>query len=266
MRRAAVWWLLVILSCAFGVHAGAQDTPEDERYTRAIQAAIEAYNADAYAVAREHFLEAHALRPSARTWRGLGTTAFELKVYEDAVRELTFALEDQRNALSEALRAETELTLRVARRRLGEGTQREDETASVRSELRAEDARIAPQRSQPPPTAAVGLGAARVTAIVLGSVGVAALAAGIGAGLQSMIKGRERDRLCPAAQQPLCNPEAQRAADAAITAGDISTVTFIAAGTLLTTSLVLWLAGGPAETAPTQLAIGPTSIALTGTF
>src|ERR1700753_3026369 len=85
-----------------------------DEYTRAVRSAVESYNRDDFATARKFFARAHELRPSARTWRGMGTTAFELRQFEDAVRELTFALEDQRSALTPELRSETELTLRVA--------------------------------------------------------------------------------------------------------------------------------------------------------
>src|ERR1700759_5525895 len=89
-----------------GAHA------DNDEYARSIRSAVEAYNRDDFATARKFFARAHELRPSARTWRGMGTTAFELRQFEDAVRELTFALEDQRSALTPELRSETELTLR----------------------------------------------------------------------------------------------------------------------------------------------------------
>lgn len=249
--------LLLILICASICQP--LYAQQDEAYAHEINAAIEAYNADEYAIAREHFMQAHALRPSARTWRGLGTTAFELKSYDDAVRELTFALEDTRNALPDALRAETELTLRVAQRRLADSGAPEKPAAEPVNPTPASARDMQPR-------AASGIGAARITALVVGSAGVVSLAAGIGFGMRSISQGQDRDRLCPPAQQPVCTPEAQQAADAAISAGDISTITFIAAGALLTTSVVLWLTGRPSQPSATQLAVGPTGIAVSGAF
>jgi tetratricopeptide (TPR) repeat protein len=98
----------------------ASDAPDE--FSREIRVAVDAYDRDDYSVAREHFLRAHEIQPNARTWRGLGMTAFELHLYDDAIRELSFALEDERRPLSPKLREEAELTLRVARRRLCTGT------------------------------------------------------------------------------------------------------------------------------------------------
>jgi tetratricopeptide (TPR) repeat protein len=261
MTRLRLLLILICASICQPLYA-----QQDDVYAHEISAAIEAYNADEYAIAREHFMQAHALRPSARTWRGLGTTAFELKSYDDAVRELTFALEDTRNALPDALRAETELTLRVAQRRLADsGAPAPAPTPPEKPAAEPVDPTPASARDLQP-RAASGIGAARITALVVGSAGVISLAAGIGFGMRSISQGQDRDRLCPPAQQPVCTPEAQQAADAAISSGDISTITFIAAGALLTTSVVLWLTGRPSQPSPTQLSVGPTGIAVSGAF
>jgi hypothetical protein len=86
-----------------------------------------------------------------------------------------------------------------------------------------------------------------------------------------MAKARSPERVVLArtaapAQQPICTPEAQAAADSAITAGDISTITFIAAGALLTSSLALWLTGGPSDPSPTQLSVSPAGVSVSGSF
>ena len=239
-----------------------------DEYGRAVEAAVAAYNRDDYATARRYFARAHELRPSARTWRGLGTTAFELKSYEDAVRELTFALEDTRSALPDHLRAETELTLRVARRRLAEG----DAPAAPQPRVASASEAQAPAA----PAGAVvasedanagGLDGQRVAAIFAAGVGAVALGVGVGFGLHSLAQGRERDRLCPTADQALgCSLEAKRAADAAITAGNLSTVGWVVGGLGLGSAVVLWLTASERAQRGASVSIGPGNLQVSGRF
>lgn len=75
-------------------------------YDRVVDRAAAEYSAQRWAEARALFQRAHALRPSAITWRALAMTALALRRYVDALREFTAALQDQRDALDAALRAE----------------------------------------------------------------------------------------------------------------------------------------------------------------
>jgi hypothetical protein len=72
------------------------DTPE---YKAAIQDAVNEFRVGNWAEAMTLFREAHRLYPNARTLRGLGIVAFELRQYVDAVSYLKQALTDQRKAL-----------------------------------------------------------------------------------------------------------------------------------------------------------------------
>lgn len=76
--------------------------------------AVEEWNAGRWAEARALFLLAHGLRPSARTLRALGKTAFELRLYPEAVRELSAALADVRQPLDPAMRSEARSLLQRA--------------------------------------------------------------------------------------------------------------------------------------------------------
>lgn len=241
-------------------------SPATDEYARAVEAAVEAYNRDDFANARRYFARAHELRPSARTWRGMGTTAFELKYYEDAVRELTFALEDTRSALPANLRAETELTLRVARRHLAED--RGEKQASAKPEAASTAALPpAPSAAHEATTHEGGLGGQRVAALVAGGLGVVAVGVGVGFGLRSLAKGRERDRLCPASEQAFgCSAEAKRAADAAITSGNLSTVGWVVGGVGLGSALVLWLTASERSNSDTTLSVGPGTFSVAGRF
>src|SRR5262245_443922 len=56
--------------------------------------------------ARVAFRKAHALYPNARTLRGIGMVAFEIRDYVDAARQLELALAEPRRALDETQRRE----------------------------------------------------------------------------------------------------------------------------------------------------------------
>jgi hypothetical protein len=83
-------------------------------YPQVVQRAISEFEAGHWDEARALFRRAHELSPNARTWRGLAITAFELRRYVDAVRELEAALLDVRKPLTETQRQElAELLLRA---------------------------------------------------------------------------------------------------------------------------------------------------------
>jgi hypothetical protein len=68
------------------------------------------------------FEEAHRLYPNARTLRGLGMTAFELRSYRESVSFLKSALESEVKPLDGNLRIETERLLTRAERFVGKLT------------------------------------------------------------------------------------------------------------------------------------------------
>ena len=65
--------------------------------------------------ARALFGRAHELEPSARTLRGLGMTAFELRMYVQSMRELDGALREARKPLDAGMRAAAEALITKAR-------------------------------------------------------------------------------------------------------------------------------------------------------
>ena len=250
---------------------GHGDHGDNDEYTRSIRSAVEAYNRDDFASARKFFSRAHELRPSARTWRGMGTTAFELRQFDDAVRELTFALEDQRSPLTPELRSETELTLRVAQRRSKENEERAGKPAAPTPSAAAAATVEAPQPSAAETTAPTdaadeGLDGQRIAALVAGGLGLAGVGVGIAFGVVSINKGKQRDQLCSSHID--CSPQAVDAANAAISAGNISTIGFVAGGALLAGGLVLWLTGGSSEQQQPTAAVsfGPGAVAISGRF
>jgi hypothetical protein len=88
-----------------GVTAFAQAAKPDE-YKKAIEGAVLEFDSGNWAEARVLFEHAHALRPSARTLRGMGKVSFELKEYVRAEKELNAALLELRSPLSEQQRHE----------------------------------------------------------------------------------------------------------------------------------------------------------------
>jgi tetratricopeptide (TPR) repeat protein len=93
-----------LLSVAAGAHA--QVSSSSDTYRRVIEAALQEFNEGRFTEARALFLRAHALQPSARTLRGLGLIAFELRHYVEALQLLSEAQTDRRNPLTALQRHE----------------------------------------------------------------------------------------------------------------------------------------------------------------
>jgi tetratricopeptide (TPR) repeat protein len=91
-------------------------SPADRaEYQQAIGSALAEFDAGNFPEARGLFTRAHQLYPNARTYRGLGFVAFELRNYGECVEQLEQALGAGEKPLSEALRRSTEELLKRAR-------------------------------------------------------------------------------------------------------------------------------------------------------
>jgi tetratricopeptide (TPR) repeat protein len=108
---ALVAWFTV---CAAA--ARAEGTKQEPEYQDLVREATREFDAGNFVEARTLFEHAHALKPSARTLRGLGSCSYELKHYVQAATELQAALNDARNPLTVAQRAEVGDTLEKAKR------------------------------------------------------------------------------------------------------------------------------------------------------
>lgn len=104
-------------------NANAQNTAasatEPPEYRNTVREALSEYHAKNFPEARALFAEAHAQFPNARTLRGLGMTAFELRSYHESIAYLTEALASQVKPLDGSLRTETERLLARAERFVG---------------------------------------------------------------------------------------------------------------------------------------------------
>jgi hypothetical protein len=106
-------WSCVLCSmvlCALGA-ARVQGQGANPRYQTSIEQAVREFGAGNYAEARALFRKAHAISPNARTWRGMGMAAFELKLYVDAQRELSAALENKERPLTDDQRVQVQSLL-----------------------------------------------------------------------------------------------------------------------------------------------------------
>ncbi len=121
----ALFCLLCALAVAVAAHvphALAQGTPEagePAAYRSTVREALSEYHAKNFPEARALFEEAHRLYPNARTLRGLGMAAFELRNYRDSVGFLRTALDSEVKPLDGNLRIETERLLTRAERFIG---------------------------------------------------------------------------------------------------------------------------------------------------
>jgi tetratricopeptide (TPR) repeat protein len=105
LRRArAVQVALIACLAGAPAIAVAQDAA-DAAYRTAIDDAVQEFSAGRWGEARALFKRAHELSPNARTLRGMGMAAFEMRLYVQAKRELEAALRDPRKPLDGELRA-----------------------------------------------------------------------------------------------------------------------------------------------------------------
>jgi hypothetical protein len=120
--------IAAVLAVAFTAHVPpalaqeARDPGEPTAYRSTVREALSEYHAKNFQEARRLFEDAHRLYPNARTLRGLGMTAYELRSYRESVSFLKSALEAQAKPLEGNLRIETEKLLSRAERFVGKLT------------------------------------------------------------------------------------------------------------------------------------------------
>ena len=113
----AVWVVPALLPTL----ARAQEA-DPPAYRGTIDDAVSEFSAGRYEEARALFKRAHELSPNARTLRGLGMTAYELRMYVQGLRELEAALRETRKPLDATMRASVEALAVKARAFVGRVT------------------------------------------------------------------------------------------------------------------------------------------------
>lgn len=92
---------------------------QSREYRRKIAQAVSEFDAGNWAEARALFTQAHALDPNARTLRGMGMCAFEMRAYAEAIETLEASLAERRRPLTRRQRRSVEALLARARSFIG---------------------------------------------------------------------------------------------------------------------------------------------------
>lgn len=98
---------------------GTLASADEARYQASVGEAVAEFAAGHWAEARSLFTEAHRIYPNARTLRGLGMTAFELRNYVEATHMLAQSLRSQVNVLTPEQAAKTRALLERTRSFIG---------------------------------------------------------------------------------------------------------------------------------------------------
>lgn len=266
--------LLALPSRSLADTRAASAPAASNEYLSAVQAAVDAYNEHRLVDARASFERAHALKPSARTWHGLGLCSFELGHFEQAAVELQTALDDTRAPLVGDARDEAIAMVRSAQQR------RELAALEPAANAEATTAAAREQAATGEVLSVTGTGGAKehtarswwtrqnVIATSVGAAGVVAVLVGAGFGVRSMREGNTRDRYCD--EQGVCNdPAGVRAGERAIDAGRISTIGWAVGGVALAGAGVVWWTGRAAQqesSSSAKLLLGPGVLKLHATW
>jgi tetratricopeptide (TPR) repeat protein len=113
-RTLALAVALALLALLMHAPSGAR-AQHAEDYEALVRAAVVEFNQGHWDEAHALFSRAHALSPNARTWRGLGISAFESRHYVEAIADLEAALADPNKPLTAEQRAEVSGVLKRAR-------------------------------------------------------------------------------------------------------------------------------------------------------
>lgn len=87
------------------------DTAVEAEYSSHVDRALKEYARGNWPEAKVFFTRAHALRPSARTLRGLGLTSYEMRSYVEACDYLRLALDSRERPLTDEMRKTVETAL-----------------------------------------------------------------------------------------------------------------------------------------------------------
>ena len=132
--------------------------------------------------------------------------------------------------------------------------------------LEVDPAAAPAEKERPDAAREEGLGTQRVLALVAGGAGIVGVGVGAVFGVVSMSKHNEAEESCASrGGQYVCDQAGFDAADAAIGAGNISTIGFIAGGVLLAAGAVLWITAPSSQEAP-RVGVGPGRVLVRGAF
>lgn len=113
--RGPLALISALLVCALSPVWAAAQADEPTEYRSLVEQALSEYADKNYEEASSLFARANQLEPSARTLRGMGMAAFELRRYPESILHLEASLASSERQLDPTLRAETEALLERAR-------------------------------------------------------------------------------------------------------------------------------------------------------
>ena len=124
-----------------------------------------------------------------------------------------------------------------------------------RSVAAAPAAPSAAQPTEDKPAAAAPSDGRRTAAFVLAGVGLVALGVGTGFGVKAFSDWRESDAGCESSDR--CTEEGLAAADSAVLAADVSTVSFVLGGVAMASAVVLFVTSGEGRQATSRVWVRP---------
>lgn len=284
---------------------------ESSEYARTIEQAVEHFRARDFNRARELFRAAHQLQPSARTLRSVGLTDFESGRYAMAIAELEASLTEARKPLDAQQRREVQAVIAHARGFVGtlevqitpkEATlsvdgmpvsgesvqldagehvlrasaagyvEAEQQVRVLPADITKAAFALEPVASASYPVETSSDSTQLTAAWIVGGIGVGGVIAGCVFGVRSLLKHDESDRYC--GNDGYCSDQrGVSAMEDARSAGDISTVAFVAGGIAVGVGTVLLLtapSNGASDTernqSATRLQFGPGAVHLSGVF
>jgi tetratricopeptide (TPR) repeat protein len=107
--------LAVCVVCSVTQHAFADSKKDSGEYQKLVQQALREYDLGNFSEAKAFFGQAHALSPNARTLRGMGMSAYELRTYVEAIDYFEKALDSAARPLTLPMRGEVSQLLKQAR-------------------------------------------------------------------------------------------------------------------------------------------------------
>jgi tetratricopeptide (TPR) repeat protein len=94
----------------------------DAKYEETISRAVKEFDLENWSEARALFKQAHGLNPNARTFRGMGMAAFEMRKYAQALQDLQSALANTQRALTPQQRDQVQKLIEQAQGYVGRYT------------------------------------------------------------------------------------------------------------------------------------------------
>lgn len=112
MQRLVCAWSCMILLCFLATTSQGQEKQDgSDEYLTLVSEALAEFDRGHFAESRALFFRAHALKPSARTLRGLGIASFELREYRATIHYMEQALASREKPLDAELRGKTQAIL-----------------------------------------------------------------------------------------------------------------------------------------------------------